>query len=57
MLFTTARMLDWLGRKDPTLARAGKELFDAVAADLAEHGGDRRATREIGDAICKRLAP
>ena len=57
MLFTTARMLDWLGRKDPTLAQAGKELFDAVAADLAEHGGDRRATREIGDAICKRLAP
>src|SRR5690554_7142226 len=54
MLFTTARMLDWLGRKDPQLARAGKELFEAVAADLAEHGEDPRATREIGDAICKR---
>lgn len=55
MLFTTARMLDWLSRKDPTLAAASKELFDAVAADLAENAGSQRGTREIGDAICKRL--
>jgi tartrate dehydrogenase/decarboxylase/D-malate dehydrogenase len=55
MLFTTARMLDWLGRKDPLLAQAGQELFDAVAADLAEKGSEQRSTREIGDAICKRL--
>jgi tartrate dehydrogenase/decarboxylase/D-malate dehydrogenase len=55
MLFTTARMLDWLSRKDPTLASAAKELFNAVAADLAENAGTQRGTREIGDAICKRL--
>ncbi len=55
MLFTTARMLDWLGRNEPMLAQAGKELFDAVAADLAEKGNEQRSTREIGDAICKRL--
>ncbi|MEX2476659.1 isocitrate/isopropylmalate dehydrogenase family protein [Marinobacter sp.] len=55
MLFTTARMLEWLGRKDPALAAAGKALFDAVAADLAESAGSQRGTREIGDAICKRL--
>ncbi|WP_372966420.1 isocitrate/isopropylmalate dehydrogenase family protein [Marinobacter sp.] len=57
MLFTTARMLEWLGRRDPTLSVAGKELFDAVASDLAEQGHEKRSTREIGDAICKRLNP
>ncbi|WP_323751238.1 isocitrate/isopropylmalate dehydrogenase family protein [Marinobacter sp.] len=57
MLFTTARMLAWLGRKDPKLTAAGKELFDAVAADLAEKGSEQRNTQEIKDAICKRLAP
>ncbi len=56
MLFTTARMLDWLGRQEPALAEAGKSLFDAVAADLAENSGSRRGTSEIGDAICARLA-
>ena len=56
MLFTTARMLEWLGRKDPAIAAAGKELFDAVAADLAENSGTRRGTREIGAAICRRLS-
>jgi len=55
MLFTTARMLEWLGRKDPLLARAGQELFNAVAADLAEKGPEKRSTREVGGAICKRL--
>ncbi|WP_417517057.1 isocitrate/isopropylmalate dehydrogenase family protein [Marinobacter sp.] len=56
MLFTTARMLEWLGRKDPAVAAAGKALFDAVAADLAESAGARRETKEIGDAICQRLS-
>jgi len=55
MLFTTARMLEWLGRKDPSLALAGQELFDAMAADLAECGNQQRTSREIGDAVCKRL--
>jgi tartrate dehydrogenase/decarboxylase/D-malate dehydrogenase len=55
MLFTTARMLDWLGRQDEKVRDAGKALFDAVAADLAENSGSRRGTREIGDAVCERL--
>ena len=55
MLFTTARMLEWLGRREPVLATAGRELFDAVAADLAENGGSRRDTREIGDSVLGRL--
>lgn len=55
MLFTTARMLEWFGRHEPAMAKAGKALFDAVAADLAENSGARRGTREIGDAICARL--
>jgi tartrate dehydrogenase/decarboxylase/D-malate dehydrogenase len=55
MLFTTARMLDWLGRHDDAVNAAGKALYDAVAADLAENSGSRRGTREIGDAICERL--
>ncbi len=56
MLFTTARMLTWLGRRDPALLRAGNDLFDAVAADLADHGSQRRETRAIGDAVIGRLA-
>lgn len=55
MLFTTARMLEWLGRKDPSLAEAGRVLFDAVAADLAENAGNRRGTREIGEAVRNRM--
>ena len=55
MLFTTARMLDWLGRSDDKLKTAGQVLFDAVAADLAENGSTRRDTRAIGDAIIARL--
>ncbi|MDX1635291.1 MAG: isocitrate/isopropylmalate family dehydrogenase [Marinobacter sp.] len=55
MLFTTARMLIWLGRRDPALLRAGNQLYDAVAADLAEHGGERRQTRAIGDSVLGRL--
>jgi tartrate dehydrogenase/decarboxylase/D-malate dehydrogenase len=55
MLFTTARMLDWLARKDPVIATAGHALFEATAADLAQHGGKRRSTAEIGAAVCARL--
>ena len=55
MLFTAARMLEWLGRREPLLARAGQELFDAVAADLAENGNQRRDTRAIGDSVLARL--
>ncbi|MGO1461151.1 MAG: isocitrate/isopropylmalate dehydrogenase family protein [Marinobacter sp.] len=55
MLFTVARMLEWFGRKDPVMAAAGKELFGAVAADLAENAGTRRGTEDIGAAICGRL--
>ncbi|MCZ4284808.1 MULTISPECIES: isocitrate/isopropylmalate dehydrogenase family protein [Marinobacter] len=55
MLFTTARMLEWLGRKDPAVAAAGRELFDAVAADLAENAGKSRGTQEIGAAVRERL--
>ncbi|NWN92582.1 isocitrate/isopropylmalate dehydrogenase family protein [Marinobacter adhaerens] len=56
MLFTTARMLQWLGRKDPVMAAAGKELFSTVAADLKENAGKQRRTREIGEAICQQIA-
>src|SRR5690554_6936038 len=56
MLFTAACMLEWFGRKDPVMAAAGKELFDAVAADLAENSGARRGTQAIGEAICARLS-
>lgn len=56
MLFTTARMLEWFGRKDPVMAAAGKELFEAVAADLAENAGTQRKTQEVGDAVCTRLS-
>ncbi|MFC4259589.1 isocitrate/isopropylmalate dehydrogenase family protein [Marinobacter lacisalsi] len=55
MLFTTARMLEWLGRQDPLLAEAGRELYAAVAADLAQNGGTRRDTRNIGDSVLNRL--
>jgi len=55
MLFTAARMLEWLGRQEPSLDAAGKALYDAVAADLAENSGSRRGTRAIGDAVCERI--
>ncbi|MFE8072414.1 isocitrate/isopropylmalate dehydrogenase family protein [Marinobacteraceae bacterium S3BR75-40.1] len=56
MLFTAARMLEWLGQRDAATAEAGRQLFDAVAADLAasQEAGPRR-TNMIGDAICQRL--
>lgn len=56
MLFTTARMLEWLGRKDESLKSAGQSLFNAVAADLAENGAARRDTRQVGDSVITRLA-
>lgn len=55
MLFTTARMLEWLGRKAPALQLAGQELFQAVAADLEANAGHQRDTREVGAAVCQRL--
>ena len=55
MLFTTARMLDWLAQKDPTLAAAGQALFDATAAELAQNDGRKRPTADIGAAIRQRL--
>src|SRR5690554_432437 len=56
MLVTAARMLEWFGRKDPVMGCAGKELFGAVAADLAENPGAPRASAEFGDAICQGLS-
>lgn len=55
MLFTTARMLEWLGRREASLAQAGQVLYDAVASDLAENGSKRRDTREISDSVVGRL--
>ena len=55
MLFTTARMLDWLGESHPPLAEAGEALYDAVAADLAAHGHEQRSTDAVGDAVMARL--
>lgn len=55
MIFTTARMLAWLGRNDDTIRTAGEALFQAVADDLAENGATRRDTRTVGDAILARL--
>lgn len=55
MLFTTARMLEWLARRQPSLAAAARELHEAVAGDLAQNGGTRRDTREIGDSVLRRL--
>lgn len=55
MLFTTARLLSWLGEEDESLARAGHLLFEAVAADLADNGGTPRATDAVGDAILAQL--
>ncbi|TVP57805.1 MAG: isocitrate/isopropylmalate dehydrogenase family protein [Halomonadaceae bacterium] len=55
MLFTTARLLAWLGEQDPALARGAELLFAAVAADLAENGGTPRPTDAVGDAILAEL--
>jgi len=42
MLFTTARLLDWLGEEDPTLAKAGENLFAAVSRRIRRPGRQRR---------------
>lgn len=55
MLLTTAMMLDWMGVEDQAAARAGNRLREVVASDLAEHGRERRATDETGDAIVSAL--
>lgn len=55
MLFTTARMLAWLGRDDKDVRSAADALYQAVADDLAENGSTRRDTRTVGDAVLNRL--
>ena len=55
MLFTAARMLDWLGEEDSALAEAAWQLHEAIAADLAANGDQTRSTSAIGDAILERL--
>ena len=57
MLLTAAMMLEWMGEEDPAAASAGAMLRNAVEADLAEHGGQRRGTAEVGDAVLTRLRP
>lgn len=51
MLLTAAMMLDWMGEADAAAARAGARLRQAVAADLATHTEDARATDAVGDAV------
>jgi len=55
MLLTTAMMLDWMAVEDPAAGDAARRLRDAVAADLAEQGGQRRTTADTGDAVLARL--
>ncbi|WP_148862002.1 isocitrate/isopropylmalate dehydrogenase family protein [Marinobacter fonticola] len=56
MLFTTARMLQWLADDgDEMLQQAADILYNAVAADLAAHGGERRKGAEIGQAVRLRM--
>jgi tartrate dehydrogenase/decarboxylase/D-malate dehydrogenase len=55
MLLTAAMMLDWMGEEDAAAARAGIRLRAVVAADLAAHAGDTRATSAIGDAIVEAI--
>ncbi|MDG5498317.1 isocitrate/isopropylmalate family dehydrogenase [Marinobacter sp. BGYM27] len=55
MLFTTARMLQWLAQDDDSMQAAGDALFEAVAADLADNGSVRRKTRDITDAVLSRI--
>ena len=55
MLLTTAMMLDWMGTEDAAAAAAGDRLREAGAADLSEHGDERRGTDAVGDAVVHRL--
>ncbi|RFA27233.1 3-isopropylmalate dehydrogenase [Alkalilimnicola ehrlichii] len=55
MLLTAAMMLDWMGEEDPAAAAAARRLRQAVEADLAVHGGERRSTAEVGDAVLAQL--
>lgn len=55
MLFTTARMLQWLGQDDEAIEKAGDALYDAVAADLKENGSKRRSTAEVGQSVLSQL--
>jgi len=51
MLLTAAMMLDWMGEEDARAAQAAVRLRTAVEADLRAHGGTRRSTAEVGDAV------
>lgn len=56
MLFTAARMLQWLGEEDEAAMAAGDRLFAAVAADLADNeGAPPRSTATIGTSVRERL--
>ncbi|MDN5871505.1 MAG: isocitrate/isopropylmalate family dehydrogenase [Nitrococcus sp.] len=55
MLLTAAMMLDWMGEEDPAAAAMGRQLRDAVAIDLREHGLRPRPTTEVGEAVISRL--
>lgn len=55
MLLTTAMMLDWMGEEDASAARASGRLWSAVAADLANNGGNDRTTEEVGSAVIEAL--
>jgi tartrate dehydrogenase/decarboxylase/D-malate dehydrogenase len=55
MLLTTAMMLDWMGVEDAAAAAAAARLRHAVAADLAAHGSESRATDTVGEAIIAAL--
>ena len=56
MLFTTARMLNWLGEVDANCAKAGESLYKAVASDLEAYGQMTRGTAEIGDSVRENLS-
>jgi tartrate dehydrogenase/decarboxylase/D-malate dehydrogenase len=55
MILTAAEMLAWLGERDPAAERAAERLRRAVRADLAAHGGERRDTQSITEAILAQL--
>lgn len=55
MLLTAVMMLEWMGEEDPRAARTAKRLREAVETDLRSHGGTRRSTTAVGDAVVAAL--
>ncbi|MCP1673782.1 tartrate dehydrogenase/decarboxylase/D-malate dehydrogenase [Natronocella acetinitrilica] len=51
MLLTAAMMLDWMGEEDARARKAAARLREAVEADLRAHGGSRRSTTDVADAV------